>query len=270
MASSNAVATKDTGTEIEGFSQAELDALNAGVVGQAKSSDIVLPIIRLTQGLSKAVEDGIGKAGDFVNSLTNENYENEFEFIVSYFFYGKALSIKEPNFFGATASDRIPESWPHKDAGKLFEESDDYEDRFKALVNAGEKDWGGGPPISNTFNFVGYIPGVHEIPLRLSFMRTSAPAGQKLLTLMKMDRAMWNHPYKITSNKVNGDKGSYYVAEVERLKTASAPEDIKAAVELTRTLQQADNNSFQLHGDEDAAASPVAKATPAEGGLDLD
>lgn len=258
--------------EIEGISQAEIEALNAGIIGQAKTSDIELPAIRLAQGISDSVADGLAKAGEFVNSLTDENYGSEFEFVFAYFFYGQAFAVKEPKFFGATTADIIPSNWPHKDAGKPFVESDDYEDNFKRLVNNGEREWGSGPGFSTTYNFIGFRPGEHDLPERLSFMRSSTPAAKKLLTLFRLDRAMWNSPYKITCKKGESDKGNYFVAEVSKIKETTAPEDIKAAIELAKTLRDADSGSFNLTGDEpDAATQPSVSSVPeADGGLDLD
>lgn len=265
MAASKEVAPTSS-TEIEGFSQAELDELNASITGQVKSSDIELPAIRLAQGISDAVADGIAKAGEFVNSLTDENYGDEFEFIFAYFFYGQALAVKEPQFFGATTSDIIPQNWPHPDAGKPFVQSDDYEDNFKRLVNSGEKEWGSGPPFSTTYNFVGYVRSedpdrpLDERLARLSFMRSSTPAAKKLLTLFRLDRALWNSAYKITRKKGESDKGNYYVAEAAKAGKAT-PEEIQAAVNLAKTLKDADQSSFNLTGDDPDIEQPGGAAS---------
>lgn len=271
---STEVAEKETGTEIEGFSQAEIDALNQDIVGQAKQSDIELPAIRLAQGISDSVADGLAKAGEFINSLTDENYGDEFEIVFAYFFYGQALSVKEPPFFGATTSDIIPTNWPHKDAGKPFVESDDYEDNFKELVNAGEKEWGSGPGFSTTFNFIGFVRGAEDsseepIPARLSLMRSSTPAAKKLLTLFRMERGLWNSAYKISRKKGESEKGNYFVVEAAKADKAT-PAEIQRAVQLAKTLRDADQGSFNLTGDE---ADPETQKTPAPAddgsGLDL-
>jgi hypothetical protein len=260
MAASKEVAQTGS-TEIEGFSQAELDELNASITGQVKSSDIELPAIRLAQGISDSVADGIAKAGEFVNSLTDENYGDEFEFIFAYFFYGQALAVKEPQFFGATTSEIIPQNWPHPDAGKPFVESDDYEENFKRLVNAGEKEWGSGPGFSTTYNFVGFVldpdrPDDEEpVPARLSFMRSSTPAAKKLLTLFRLERGIWNSVYKITRKKGESDKGNYYVAEVAKSRKAT-PDEIALAVPLAKTLKDADQSSFALTGDDPDIEQP--------------
>jgi hypothetical protein len=273
MTASKAVAKQDTGVEIEGMTDADIEALNAGIVGQVKQEDISLPLVRLAQGLSNSVEDGIARAGEFVNSLTDENYGSEFEFVCGYFFYGKAFADKDKNFFGATAGDIIPASWPHKDAGKPFAQSDDFEDNFKRMVDNGEREWGSGPPISTTYNFVGYRPGEHGIPLRLSFMRSSAPAGQKILTLFKLSRAMWSQPFVVSSTRGESDKGTYYVAQVSQAKTPTDPVDVKAAIELARNLSNADAASFDLAGDSpedaDGGVRKGAKPVQTEDAVDI-
>jgi hypothetical protein len=262
----------NAGGAVAGYSAEDLDALSGSVTAKIKSKDFVLPGITLAQGLSQSVADGHAHQGEFVNSLTKENYGDSFEFIVAGFFYGKAYRNNDEGFFAATQSDRIPSDWPHKDAGKLFEESDDYEDRFRELIADGTiEDWGNGPGISSTYNFVGYRPGEQDIPLRISFMRTSSSAGKKLLTLIGTDQRIWDHVYKISSSREEKNKQPYFVQEVAR--GGSTPdEDIKGIVELAINLKKAEAaGNIVLEGDEDAGADPkqAAPAKPQGESLDI-
>lgn len=271
------------GQAVEGFDQAELDALSADIRAEVKQSDIQMPRVVLAQGLSKVVDEGHAKAGEFVNSLTLENLGEEFEFIVSSYFYGIAYSVRnqkgQDDFFAAIPGDgrsTIPDNWPHPDAGKLFEDSDDYEDNFKALVNDGQREWSGGPPFSTTYNFVGYQVGHHDMPVRLSFMRTSSKSARKLLTLIATDTRPWDHVYRVKSIRTETDGNRYYVMDVSR-GPLTPNEDLRPSVELALNISRArkSGEAFDLDdGAEESSASskPRKGAGPAkpDDALDLD
>lgn len=276
-AKSKAVAKKESTEVVAGHSEAELDQLSNAINATTKRDDIVLPLIRLVQPLSKAAEDQLAKPGDFVNSLTGENYGDEFNMIVAGHFYGISYSNRDEDFFAAIpggADTVIPSSWPHPDAGKRFGESDGFEDRFKELVNSGViSEWGKGPDFSTTYNFVGYLPGQHDIPLRLSLMRSSAPAAKKLLSLLGFDRRLWDHQYTVSTRKVEDSGNRYWVAEVVRGDT-TPPDDLPAVVDLALSLHRANTSDFVLSGDESEPAGDgggkSADVPAAEGALDLD
>jgi len=270
--------SKATSTDVvAGHSEAEMDELATAIRSKTKQSDIVLPLARLVQPMSKAAEDQSAKAGEFINSLTGDNYGTDFNFIVAGHFYGVAYSNRDEDFFGAIPGDAdtvIPSSWPHPDAGKRFGESDAFEDRFKELVNSGELEgWGDGPDFSVTYNFVGYRPGDHSIPLRLSLMRTSAPAAKKLLSMLGFDRYPWSHQYGISSRKIEENGNRYWVAEIVRGETID-PDNTQSVVDLALSLHRASDADFVLHGDDAPAdkatgGGKAPKVPEADGAIDL-
>lgn len=275
MAASKAVEKKQSTEVVAGHSAEELDQLAGAIKSKVKQSDIVLPLIRMVQPMSKAAEEGGAKPGDFVNSLTGENYGSEFEFIVGGHFYGVSYSNRDEDFFAAIpggADTRIPTNWPHPDAGKTFGESDAFEDRFKELVNNGTiSEWGEGPDFSTTYNFVGYLPGDHSMPLRLSLMKTSAPAAKKLLSLTGLDRFPWGHHYKVSSRKVEENGNRYWVAEIVRA-DATESDDLEAIVELAVSLHRASESDLVFEGDgPDSSGGKAAEesAEETEGAIDI-
>lgn len=265
MSSSTEVSKKTGDDLVAGHSAEELDQLASAMKAKVKKSDIVLPLIRMVQPMSKAAEEGGAKPGDFVNSLTGENYGQSFKFIVGGHFYGVSYSNRDEDFFGAIpggANTRIPSNWPHPDAGKTFGESDAFEDRFKELVNNGTiPEWGDGPDFSVTYNFVGYLPGDHSMPLRLSLMKTSSPAAKKLLSITGLDRFPWGHEYEVSSRKVEENGNRYWVAEVVRGEATSS-DDLDAIVPLAVSLHNASESDLVFEGD--GPAEDGAKAAPAE------
>lgn len=270
---------KKKGQEVvAGHSAEELDALAGSIKSKVKKSDIVLPQIRLVQPMSKAAEEQTAKPGEFVNSLTGENYGEELRFIVAGHFYGVSYSNRDEDFFGAIpggADTVIPSNWPHPDAGKRFGESDAFEDRFKERLNAGEIEaWGEGPDFSVTYNFVGYRAGEPGMPERLGLSRSSAPAAKKLLSLStELDRYPWGHEYVVTSRKVEENGNKYWVAEITR-GDAVEGDDLEAIVELAVTLHHANEQDIVFAGDDPADASDKGsgktEVVDAEGAIDLD
>lgn len=267
-AASKEVSKKQSEEIVAGHSAEELEQLAGAIRNKVKKSDIVLPLLRMVQPMSKAAEDGNAKAGEFVNSLTGENYGSELSFIVAGHFYGVSYSNRDKDFFAAIpggADTRIPTNWPHPDAGKTFGESDGFEDRFKELVNNGTlSEWGDGPDFSITYNFVGYLPGDSSMPLRLSLMRTSAPAAKKLLSLTGLDRFPWGHNYTVSTRKVEENGNRYWVAEVIRGE-ATSTEDLEPVVELAVNLHRASESDLVFEGDgPEGSRKSGATPSPAE------
>lgn len=280
MEASKAVSKKESTELVAGRSAEELDALAGSIKSKVKKSDIVLPGLRLIQPMSKAAEEQLAKPGEWVNSLTGENYGEEVRFIVAGHFYGVQYVNRDEDFFGSIpggADTVIPSNWPHPDAGKRFGESDAFEDRFKERLNDPNDDlseWGDGPDFSVTYNFVGFRAGAPGEVERLGLARTSAPAAKKLLSLAtEMDRYPWGHEYIVTTRKVEENGNKYWVAEITR-GDAVEGEDLEAIVELALNLHRADEADIVFEGDapESSGSSGSGKAdvVDAEGAIDLD
>jgi hypothetical protein len=241
-------------------------ALVAGVKSNFDQNDLILPQVRLTQPLSRAVQEGDAQAGEFVNTLTGENYGSEFDLVIASYFKGRFYSDDEGGAFVA-AGDVAPENWPEKYAGQHFTDLPDAEEQYKAAANAGQHEWGGGPPIRTTYNYVGVIvsEGAERVPVRLSLQRTSTPTARKINSIIDMSRAPWDKTFHVEAEQRESKGRSYHIVDVKVGRPTEADERA-VAVELARNFQQAQGN-VQLVGDEEEKASkPAAR----EGSLDLD
>lgn len=238
----------------------------AGAFGQIESKDLVLPIVKLAQSLSKEVTEGITKPGNFVNSLTGTVYGTEFEFIIAAYFKGRFYATEDQSFF--TNALVMPDHWDHPDAGKPFTEIDDAEERYAAAANAKQREWGSGPPIQTTHNYVGYVVGQEDdelgvVPVRLSLMKSSAKTARSLNTLLRLAKDPTKRIFNIGAESKTGPKGTYFVVAASQGRLAE-PDEQAAAVELMQDYLHA---QVQLTGDGDAEQKPE-KPEPT-GGLDV-
>lgn len=245
---------------------AEEQALVAGIKGKIDRDDLILPQVRLTAALSKSVQEGDAKPGEFVNTLTGENYGDEFDMVIVDYFKGRFLVTKDNDTF--VAMDGVaPENWPEEYAGKPFADLPDAEEQWAVLANAPGGEWGEGPPISTTYNYVGFVVGedATQIPIRLSLKRTSKPTARKINTLIDMSRAPWDKTFHIDAKSAETKGNRYHVVDCA-VGRPTTPEERSAAVSLAQQMQQA---TITLHGDEPEA--PAEKPGEArEGALGID
>lgn len=242
------VAPAEKGGEVVG---SEEQAIIDNIRSKFGSNDFVLPILKLTQALSKEVQNGDAKPGELVNSLTGENYGDEVELVVCEFFKGRFYATEDGKVYVAQ-SEVIPDSWDHADSGKRFDESLDAEEQWKARSNSGEIAWGKGPPIATTFNYVAFIPG-EDAPLRVSLMKSETPAARKLNTQISMAQAPWDYVFRVAvKGEVNSRQQAYHVREITRGRKTT-PEERQSAVQLaTQFAEAAARSGVALVGEEDS------------------
>ena len=237
------------------------------VRGDIGADEIALPLIKLTQALSKEVKDRKAEAGQFVNSVTGRNYGDSFDFVVSGRFKGRFLSEEDSGrVFVAADTDVVPDNWPEKYRGQRFSELIDAEEQYREAVNDGEIPWGSGPPISTTHNFVGYIAGETNVPIRISLMRSSAPAATVINTLLKLFAQPWSNTVKLTAKADKDSKGRDYFRWEVSEGEATSDADKVAAIKLATELEQA---KVRLVGDE-AEDSNAEKPAKAKGAMSVD
>jgi hypothetical protein len=249
--------------EVEEISPEEA-ALIAQNQSEVDASEFIIPILKLGQPLTDEVTSGQASAGDFILGLTGEAFEAPLEFVVA----GKGKGRFRPGRDGVrtlVAYDTPTVPWkedPH--FGKPFAEHPDAEEKFKERVDAGEIEWGSGPPIQTTFNFTGYIVG-SDVPVRLSLRRTSAPAARKWTTLLDavLRGRYWDQVFEIGSELQKNAKGTYYVLTVQP-KRKTTPEEKKNAMGLATALR---NQQVVTVGDE--ADTPMKEPEAAEGALEV-
>lgn len=109
--------------------------------------------------------------------------------------------------------------------GQPFSEYPEAEEKFKAAVNAKEREWGTGPLVSTTHNFTGHaiIPALDPedeeslIPVRLSLKRTDVPAAKKFISLKRMLRlrAFWDITFDLTTAPKQSGRHESFVVQVK-------------------------------------------------------
>lgn len=258
---------KPQGTEIVPADEA---ALASKIRGKVDTASLKVPLVKLAQALTNEVVDGRAKSGEFINSITTESYGGKFQFIVADTFIGRFARFQSVgyNAQGAVA----PDNWPAQWAGRTFTEIEDTEENFKARVNAGEIEFGSGPPISTTHNYVGLIvtPDFDErvadnrvLPVRLSLMRKNAKAAETIDYLLLTWAAPWARTIEVSSSlDKNASGDQFYVAQVSEGEAATTAQRA-AAVSLATAAQSA---KLELQGSDDDNDKP-AKPAEAEGAM---
>lgn len=223
--------------------------LDADRAQELKDDAISVPLLKVGQGLSKAVQNGKVANGQFYNTLNFETYDQPVAFVVASYERGRFWSPEGENRgFRAPFSGVIP--WnDHPDYGKTFAESGDTEENWTQEWKVKR------PPISTTYEFTGLVVG-SDIPVRLSLMSTSAKTGKTLRQLLRLDRQPWDHTYNLTASRREGRKGDYYVVEAEQAEAPDKGTQLAAAQLYLAVKRQ---GAEAVDGDEAAAAPAPAE-----------
>lgn len=269
MTDSTEVATTEPGGALEVTPERAAELAAAATSGIDRK-DLVLPAVNLTQQLSRAVVDGDAPAGNFVNTLTGENYGDDVEFVVVKFFYGRFYSDKETNQAYAATGDIAPASWPEQYRGQAFVDLADAEERYKEWANEEGNEWGKGPKISTTYNFVGFLVPLPDagnaIPVRFSLMRSNAKAAHKIITLIEFASAAWDQTISLEAEARESNNRPYFVATAKQGRQSTA-EERRAALVLADVISR---SQAALVGDEDSSAKAQERkraAASSEGAL---
>lgn len=254
-------------TELEERSAAELATLDesaaSDIVGAIDDEDLQLPVIQITQQLSRAVTDGKVDSGHFFNNVTGKDYGDELSFIIVAYQKGRFYvhNRDKPDEQTFVANGPVaPDTWPSEYAGKTFADIPEAEEQWKERSNAGEIEWGKGPPIVTTHRFVGLAADDLDSPAAISLSRTSAPAAKKILSAIRWSRRA---PYSstFTLKLVGREKGGkpFYAAQATQGEQAT-DEQVSAAQELFAAIKQA--GAFSLTGEEAATEDAPGQAKP--------
>lgn len=255
--------------ELVQYEEESQELLQAARAELQSEGPVNVPILKLAQPMTKEVTDGDAKGGDFINVETGENHGPEIDFVVAGFEKGRWKTDERTQQVFLAFSQTVPESWrgdPY--IGKPFSEHPDAEEQFKAAVNAKERDWGKGPPISTTYNFWGYVLG-SDIPVRFTLMRSQAKVGDGWRSKLLWSPAPWDRVWHLSTEARENKSGKrYYAVKVEQGPKTS-PEDRQRAVQLAQARLK---GRAQLVGDETAVSDePGAPSAPPsnDGGLDV-
>lgn len=260
-----AVAERE-GTELV---QANDEAAAAAFGDAVDDRDLQLPLIQITQQMSRSVTDGKVSSGHFFNNVSGKDYGNELEFIPAVYqkgrFYVHNRDKDDEQTFVANGP-VAPSTWPEQYAGRAFADIEDAEEQWRERVDAGEIEWGKGPPIVTTHNFVGLAVGDLDAPARISFSRTSAPAAKKIMSVVRWSRKPpYNSVFKLTLDERSVRNKPFFVAQAAQDRDSS-DEERTAANGVFAAVKQA--GGFGLsETDEEGQDKP--KATTPAGGVEV-
>lgn len=260
-------------TDLATTDSAALESLLAQQEEEFGSDLVTVPILKVGQDLTAEVKRGDAERGDFINALTGESYGNAVSFIVSYYQQGRFAATKDGRAYVAFSS-TIPDAWEDlvgkEWVGQPFSEYPEAEERFKAAVNAKERQWESGPTVSTTHNFTGLalIPGLDPedeqpmLPVRLSLKRTDVPAAKKFISLKKMLRlkAFWDMAFDLTTAPKQSGRHESFIVQVKAGRPTTDEERL-VAVQLAQDVAA---QRVQAAGDD--ADKPAEPETP-EGAL---
>lgn len=242
-----------TSTEIAPTAPADIIGTDAEAelsreAGSGLDEQPVLPLINLSQGLSKVVQEGEVPIGHWFNALTGHDYGEKLEIIVAFKTKGRFYSDDEAGSFVAFG-DVAPANWPERFAGRRFDELPDAEETYKERVNREEIEWGKGPPIQTTWNFVGFVPGEDQ-PVRLSFKSTARAAARKIHSITDWAPSLWANVVNLSVRKTTNKRDQDYYVPVAAQGRSTEPEERQRAVALAQTIKGAFDR-LQFVGDTD-------------------
>jgi len=172
-----------------------------GFESDVPREDLILPRARLLQSNSPDLDDYDNlKKGMIINSLTKEILPNTFiPIIYSSNWIRFNPRNKEDSGFDSSYS-----------PGAIIWASSDPED--SRVIEEGKFGPNGESPLATKFhNFLSYFPGC-DMPVVLSFSKTSNKAGKELLSLLKlMPGDIWSREYRLIAKAEENDKGKFFV-----------------------------------------------------------
>lgn len=198
------------------------------------SKDLLLPRVELLQGLSSAVQEGKGKAGDLVNQISK--------------------SPLSSHFFMPIAMHRKYIKWVPRDQGGGIEyQTSDPNDK-RVLEDTKWGAHGEKPTCTAYMNFLVLLEGT-TMPIVLSFSMTNYQEGRKLYTMCKMANCdMWLKKYKLGTKAKTNNMGTWHVLDVSE--AGDAPEDSLAISEKLYEAFSTRDLNFEVEG---VAKAPVDK-----------
>ncbi len=217
--------------------------VRAGFEIAPNQEDLIIPRAKLLQSKSPEVEEpqykGKYKAGMVINSLTKDIVSPPGIFIPIFWF---PSWIKfNPRQKNDPAFDVAYEP------GAIIWRTNDANDPRTAEGEFGPN--GEKPTALKSYNFFSYFPG-QDMPVIVSFMKTSARAGKQLLSLAMFSKGgMFTRKYKLTSVLKETDGNKYFVLEV-----------IAAGITEKKELEIAESwhkdfraHTIQVHAEESAS-----------------
>lgn len=178
-----------------------------GLENRTDQSDLILPRAKKIEAMSPEMQDeacvkmGV-MPGKIINSITKEILPEKFVPV----FYFKQWIRFNANKMGERG---WVDGYGPRDIIYITQDANDP--RVKS-----DSQWDGDlPPLAMTFlNFLSVFEG-QEVPVIVSFGGTNYKAGKTLLSLATFKGGdLFSNKYRLTTKKVDGDKGTYFVLNV--------------------------------------------------------
>lgn len=203
-----------------------------GFEEETSREDIIIPRAKLLQALSPEVIENAKQfqPGLIINSLTKEILPIEFIPV-----------FKSTNWvrFNPRKKDAPGYDPAYGPGDIIWRSNDPLDPKVQAEGSFGAN---GEAPLATKFiNFFCYFSGVN-MPLILSFSKTSLKAGRRLLSLAQFScKDMFATKYKLSAKQEVGDAGTYFVLAVDPVGAVSE-EELAAGAWLweqyhTKTIQ---------------------------------
>lgn len=189
-----------------------------------EAGDLILPSLKLLQGSSEEVKQGIdgARAGLFWHTSASEGFKGPIRVLACAYTKSRSLFPKE---------DR-----PEHDGLERCRSNDARTgDRYGSCDECPYSQWdnvnGRPPACSESHNFTVLTPFG---PAVMRFQRTNVKAAKKLLTSWSLSQKnLFEHPLEITTktrtDKVNGQDSTTHVMETKWLQREDVPPHVQAA-----------------------------------------
>jgi hypothetical protein len=204
----------------------EAKAAPRGLENRTDQSDLILPRAKKIEAMSPEMQDeaciksGV-MPGKIINSITKEVLPEKFVPVLFFknWIRWNANKMGERGWVDGFGPRDIIYMTQDKNDPRLIEDTKWNEDM---------------PPLATTyFNFLSIFEG-QEVPVIVTFGGTNARAGRELLSLATFKGGdLFSNKYRLTTKKVDGDKGTYYVLKVAFAEGATGEE-----YQLADTLYQ--------------------------------
>ena len=176
-----------------------------GFEGGVSQEDLILPRATLIQPLSPEMQEELEgvRPGVIINSLTKKTLPAEFIpiFLFKNWVRFNPRNSDDPGYVSIVEPGKM-----------IWRSSDPNDPRVIAESKFGSN---GEQPLATSFlNFFSFFPG-EDMPIILSFSKTSFKTGKQLLSLSKFATGdMFSRKYKLGSKLVQNAKGSYHIFTV--------------------------------------------------------
>jgi hypothetical protein len=262
----------------------------AAIARQQESSidneDLLVPMLKVGQKLTKEVDAGNAEEGEFINTLLGEGVGSKIGFIIVDHHKGRAAQDKKTKrYYVSDDFDTIPESWApfvgDTFVGTPFAEHPDSDEVHRAEVNDPDnpREWGSGALIKTTHIYTGLaVVSAEEDsdeefelqPVRLSIKITNKDNKATVSTInslkkMKLrGKVFWDKVFDLSTSRKSYGGGDAYAIEA-KLGRLTTEEEREAAAELYFAVQTGRVSDNSVKAETAEAASEV----DAKGGLSV-